>query len=331
MTAPGGDFSQDLGPAGPEGDGVLTTFVDDSSGQREPSLVFSSGTSISAPHVSGMLALMKAVYPQLSASDVRSLLLDGQLTEDIGEAGFDELYGFGLIDVLKAVQAASNLAAGNPLPESPPPLLTLTPEEIDMGTDSLFAYASIVNRGGGSPTIVGIQYDAFWLFAFIAEGPGPSGVEFFIDRIGLPIGEYSEEVTIFFDTGDELKVQVSITIDELDTSGQLGKIYAVLVDPDNNNTDSISTSSFVIDFGQHYSYFSFDYVRPGDYLIYIGSDIDNDGLICEVSENCGAYPTLSDPELVSVGEGSEESSSDFNLEIITSPLTLPGNLSGIEK
>ena len=44
--------------------------------------------------------------------------------------------------------------------------------------------------------------------------------------------------------------------------------------------------------------FAFDDVPAGSYLLYAGSDTDNDFFICGTGEACGAYPTLGSPELI---------------------------------
>ena len=46
--------------------------------------------------------------------------------------------------------------------------------------------------------------------------------------------------------------------------------------------------------------FAFDDVPSGSYLLYAGSDTDNDFFICGTGEACGAYPTLGSPELIEV-------------------------------
>ncbi|AXH99749.1 peptidase S8/S53 subtilisin kexin sedolisin [Sporosarcina sp. PTS2304] len=54
-----------------------------------------SGTSMAAPHVSGMLALMKEKYPNYSSTQLRNALKNN--TKDLGVKGWDPYYGQGLI------------------------------------------------------------------------------------------------------------------------------------------------------------------------------------------------------------------------------------------
>ena len=60
-----------------------------------------SGTSMAAAYVSGSVALMLQTRPQLSSEAVVKRLADS--AKDLGDSGKDPVYGYGLIDVAKAV------------------------------------------------------------------------------------------------------------------------------------------------------------------------------------------------------------------------------------
>jgi len=78
-----------------------------------------SGTSYSAPHVAGGLALLLAVHPDLSALDQQQALI--QSAVDLGVAGPDDTYGYGRLDIL----AAYNWLTVNPT-STPEPTFTPT-------------------------------------------------------------------------------------------------------------------------------------------------------------------------------------------------------------
>jgi subtilisin family serine protease len=65
----------------------------------------SSGTSMATPHVSGALALLKSFNQTLTNDELRGLLQDS--AEDLGVAGYDSVYGYGLINVTKAMEFLS--------------------------------------------------------------------------------------------------------------------------------------------------------------------------------------------------------------------------------
>ena len=63
-----------------------------------------SGTSMAAPVVSGIAALMFAVNPDLTPEMVMGLIEDS--CSDLGDAGWDERYGYGLVDAQASVLRA---------------------------------------------------------------------------------------------------------------------------------------------------------------------------------------------------------------------------------
>jgi subtilisin family serine protease len=64
------------------------------------SIAYVSGTSFSAPHVAGTLALLLSAFPNLSTEQQRLALLHG--VSDLGPAGPDNTYGYGLLNALNA-------------------------------------------------------------------------------------------------------------------------------------------------------------------------------------------------------------------------------------
>jgi len=81
-----------------------------------------SGTSISAPHVSGALALLLNAFPGLSTESQAASLLNTAV--DLGVSGADNDFGYGMIDALGAYNW---LAAGNRVTPTPYPTATATP------------------------------------------------------------------------------------------------------------------------------------------------------------------------------------------------------------
>lgn len=61
-----------------------------------------SGTSFSAPQVAGAVALLAQAFPNLTAQEIVSILLDS--AEDAGAAGIDGTYGVGILDIAEAFQ-----------------------------------------------------------------------------------------------------------------------------------------------------------------------------------------------------------------------------------
>lgn len=66
----------------------------------------STGTSMATPHAAGVVALIRSRYPGISPHQVRQILDDA--TTDIGDAGYDLIHGWGLIDAEKASKASAD-------------------------------------------------------------------------------------------------------------------------------------------------------------------------------------------------------------------------------
>jgi hypothetical protein len=80
------------------GSGILTTFVGGGYGGV-------NGTSFAAPNTCGVIALIMAADPTLSAAQVETILKS--TADDLGTPGYDTLYGYGRINAYKAVKAAA--------------------------------------------------------------------------------------------------------------------------------------------------------------------------------------------------------------------------------
>lgn len=68
---------------------------------------YKTGTSMASPHVTGALALLMERYPYLDNPQIRDVLLT--TATDLGDAGVDEYYGWGLIDLRKAIDGPGQL------------------------------------------------------------------------------------------------------------------------------------------------------------------------------------------------------------------------------
>ena len=95
IAAPGGDVGADVNADG-YSDGVLAFDSDED-------LAFYQGTSMASPHVAGAIGILYALVPELLASQVDALIIDGHLVDDIGPEGKDDDYGYGLLNINKAV------------------------------------------------------------------------------------------------------------------------------------------------------------------------------------------------------------------------------------
>ena len=84
-------------------------------GHSEPQFGYGdmSGTSMAAPHVTGSLALLMERFPYLENKQIRDILLT--TATDLGDPGIDEKFGWGLINLAKAIKGPAMLRSDLPV------------------------------------------------------------------------------------------------------------------------------------------------------------------------------------------------------------------------
>jgi serine protease len=326
IAAPGGDTSADRNGDG-QPDGIMSTLVDDSSGSRQPVLAFYQGTSMASPHVAGVFALMKAVYPALTSTEVDSLLQSGALTNEAGNPGRDDIYGFGVVDALRAVQAAQALAGGANPPALPASIVA-TPASLTLAGSSTSTLL-LSNKGGGNPLVTGVAASESWLSVSAAQtdSTGLGSYQVSANASGLSDGFHLAKISFTFDSAPAIVVRVSMTVGQLQTGGDLAEIYILLYDPESQsstiNTRGTRDASGDINF-------SLVGVPAGTYLVYAGTDVDNDGFICQAGEGCGIWPSIGQAVPVKVN-GENINGIDFIADILAGFGNLDSLAAGAEK
>ena len=63
-----------------------------------------NGTSMASPHINGVVALMRQANPDLGVDQIKQIIFDTAL--DLGAAGEDSVFGWGMVDAFEAVQQA---------------------------------------------------------------------------------------------------------------------------------------------------------------------------------------------------------------------------------
>lgn len=304
IAAPGGNIGVDYDSDG-YNDGILSTWADDSSGTIEAEFIFFEGTSMAAPHVAGVIALMKGIYPDLSNNELNSLLISGKLTEDLGNDGpnqRNDIFGYGLIDAVKAVEQASLLSTGQPLPT----VLLTTPSALAFGFTDTTLNLDIIKLGDDPITVNAAPPSVPWLEIVELEQAtsGDNVVKSYqvqVNRDSLDNGPYQSSVIIQNNLGEDLVVvPVSLNVGEPSTLSNAGIHYIILLD---QQQEAIAGTHASVENGVYQ--FSID-IGSDNYFLIAGTDLDNDGYICGAGEACGGYPVRSKLELINISEEKDQ-------------------------
>ena len=292
------------------GDDVLSAAAELVNGFVEPIYVYSSGTSMATPHVAGTVALMKAIYTDMSPEDFDAVLISGNISTDIGTAGRDNKFGFGLIDAEKAVDFAQQLRDGLAIPTTP--LLSLSSNYLNYGSQLSSLSVLAFNSGNAAVQISAVvAADSYVSVSASGSDDGLGQYDIAIDRTGLAPGTYTSTVVIRSNGGDQtLELIFTIAVPGQVRYGDAGNIYVKAA-----NVDTDERVIVAIDGTENGSYqYAIPLPAAGTYTISAGTDPDNDGSICADAEACGRYTNVGSSKELVVDEGLEQI--DFALDYI---------------
>ena len=309
IAAPGGDFSYDLNFDNYP-DGVLSTFTqivkNGAPTADTQTYAFNQGTSMAAPHVTGLAALIKAKTPGLSAAQIRAIIEDNAI--DLGSAGRDDYYGHGLINAYASVHAAAGTTQG--------PVLFPYPKLFKLQGQDPSDTFTLENIGNTSDITIDIVNDAPWLTVTPPSGTVTSSgrtVTIDIDSTSIENGStYIEMLTIVAEAGvaDEY-VYVMYNVNGFPTVGliDIGPLYVVAIDLEANEiVDGVVTT-----FNDLYLY-DLRGLPSGSYIIGASTNRDGDNYLFESNDVYGFYISLD--QIVPVEVSSGMVIEDINFEVI---------------
>ena len=187
IAAPGGDVGADANADG-YSDGVLAF------GSNED-LAFFQGTSMASPHVAGAIGILYALVPELLSTQVDALIIDGHLTDDIGEEGKDNEFGYGLLNINKAVtriidEEGLDFTYGS-----------ISPGTINLGKQLSSYDIDVTKVGDGELSVASVENDipsAISISEVDVDANGFGKYRLNLDRSLLPDGLYSTRTKVTF-------------------------------------------------------------------------------------------------------------------------------------
>ena len=309
-VAPGGDTRRSTTGTGLP-DGVFSTVANANGRTRTSTYGMLQGTSMASPHAAGIFALMRHVAPEITPAQVDDAIANGSIVDDLGDNGRDNLFGFGQLNARKAVEVARQVA-GAPPPD--PGQISAQPTSIAIPVTSDTASFELRAAGEASERVASVTTSTNAISVAPGQGVDANGLGTYVitvDRNNLTANaETFSRVIVTLDPQRVVEIPVSISSNAVGGGGgNLGPIYVLIVDADNRTGPAVAQVTVRQPTNGEYAY---QVEVPGtrNIIVLAGSDTDNDGLICNRGEACGAYPLLGNNQ--------------------TEILTPTGNLTGID-
>jgi serine protease len=312
VAAPGGSFSYDLN-FDTKVDGVLSTFSEllGENSFKTDLYAFLQGTSMASPHVAGLAALIKANNPSFSAADIRNRLQSHVI--DLGSAGRDDFYGYGMINAYAAVNSGAGIS----------PVLFPFPKKLKlMGDDpsAVFTLKNINDSSSISVSSITKENNVTWLSVSPGSGSADStGIDITVsvDTTTYPQLEngatHTEMLNISSTAGDE-HVYVLYNSSGFSDSipEDIGDVYVVAINEDDIQDDIIIDYYDITRFENDYRY-RIHPISSGTYIIGASTDHDSDLTIFEPEDYYGFYISVEQIEPIDVIPGNRHTGIDFDM------------------
>jgi serine protease len=297
VVAPGGEVLEDANGDGYP-DGVLSTFQDGAT----PVFQFEQGTSMATPHVAGVVALMKARSPALTAAQAKMALTSTANTAFRCSEGC----GAGMVNAYAAVLAAVGQAPSGPA------RLVVSTTELFLTASQREQSLTITNVGGQPTTVTltaGGTEGARLSFPLGAQGTvaGGQAASFAVtaDFSGLTDGTHTATIHVSSPVG---QAGVSVKLRAGTPANQAPAVVA-LVYQDGQGAWQVGGAT---EASASTSYrYSID-APPGRYYVLGLVDSNNNGDLDD-GEPFGLWPTTDSPREVEVGAGQAVTGVDFAL------------------
>jgi serine protease len=267
---------------------ILSTVVKFADNQINHNYEAYNGTSMAAPHIAGVTSLMKAVYSSMIPDDFEAILMSGNITDDLGDSGRDDYFGYGLINAKKAVEYAKQIGDGSILVPVTP-ILGINQSHLNFGLVSTAAVIRASNIGSKNSTVTITDIEVADTFVSVTKPDSSDGLGNYtirINRTDLSPGIYNSSIKFLSNGGEKT---LSILFKVLDPNqrfyGNAGNIYLHLTNTDTGEVTKINVLEPV---NGEYA-FKFPHVAAGKYNLRAGNDLDNNGVLCQGAEGCGYY------------------------------------------
>lgn len=298
VVAPGGGSRVDASGA-TQHDRIYSTMAANEAGQRKLGWGGAAGTSMAAPHVSGVLALIRWINPQLRIETVEQWIREGRIVDDIGPAGRDDHYGHGLINAEKAVAVALESRGAGAQPPAGG-VIVARPTSLHLGSLGQSVEVNLVLPGAGAEKVASVTTDSQAITVAPKAGavdPASGLGTYVVTANRAAMAENTSAFpNVVVTLAPERVIKVQAGIERRAVSGgadtTAGAIYVLAVDASDETLRVVAGTAVAAPVQGVYDY---QFTVPGTRRIAViaGSDLDNDRSLCARGETCGSYPDLS--------------------------------------
>ncbi len=138
-----------------------------------------SGTSVAAPLVTGTIALMMSIDSSLTPGQITDIITES--ADDLGDSGWDQEFGWGLLDAYEAVSLAESGGSTTTTTEAP----TTTTTTTEVPTTTTTTESSATTTTGVSSTTTTTEL----VFTDVSEGSTPYWSEIgYLASLGIVSG-----------------------------------------------------------------------------------------------------------------------------------------------
>lgn len=328
IAAPGGQIEEGIH------DAILSTLP--VSGTGQPFYRFEHGTSMAAPHVAGVVALMLSANPTLTPSQVKTILTSNAasfITARNTDQGTQTsvTVPFGMVDAGAAVASATGQSPSAAVPYPFPAAASFGQISIPMQLP-----VTLFNTGGSALSISGLgcstdgqtSYDCTvghsWLYVTTDGTCGSIAVSsscavmVTVDPTGLSSGQQYVGFMSLATNGGNLTVPVFFQVGQLPTPSSIGPLSVQLWAISSQTgelTQKVSEASVTSVPATGAASFLFSSVPVGEYVVVAGVDKNGDGVFGDAS---GETQIIS-PDPVSGIAVSADQTTNIDLQVRNEP------------
>ena len=190
---------------------------------------------MASPQVAGAIALMYAIDNNMSPSTVNSYLQAGYLTDDIGASGYDTSFGYGRLNVAKAIEnTLSNIG------DTTTTFFSADASYLNFGDSTTQLSITLSKVGNASLSVTSLSADdaSGLSYSSSVDSNGAGTYTIYIDRSEVPNGAFQNRLYFNLSNSSQVSVSLYYEVGGARSRANMGKVFIGLY----NSDDSLAAS-----------------------------------------------------------------------------------------